>query len=375
MLWAAFALGVLLSLNAAVQAVANGTGDSKIDREDPNGVCQWEDEAGMAKCKEQEHRRNKDPYLPNASGGRDYFDDDHVDRKVEEEEKEEDGNNEEEEEQNEDWDGGDSRYSNDDYWDTYDYYKPNPEEDGEEWDVWKHGSKTEIYEHLECPDFDYSNDEMFKDSSFENIHTTETWKTFNKVYNQVIADMKGDEELEQDSTIPPEFEKHGFQFPIEIQFKPIIGRGVYATTHIPKGSLLYISTNNAAFFTGQAYRNFLRALPPKLACDVLIWAFVRWVSLDSSDNEEHMVCVDLDEGSFVNSADDEPEAEHMYNMALGNDDGVMYYDLKDQDDKEQLWFGCKMKFYAARDIEPGEEIRASYGDFVELNGWMYLGLQ
>ena len=87
MLWAAFAL---LSLNAAVQAVANGTGDSKIDREDPNGVCQWEDEAGMAKCKEQEHRRNKDPYLPNASGGRDYFDDDHVDRKVEEEEKEED---------------------------------------------------------------------------------------------------------------------------------------------------------------------------------------------------------------------------------------------------------------------------------------------
>ena len=89
-----------------------------------------------------------------------------------------------------------------------------------------------------------------------------------------------DEELEQDSTIPPEFEKHGFQFPIEIQFKPIIGRGVYATTHIPKGSLLYISTNNAAFFTGQAYRNFLRALPPKLACDVLIWAFVRWVSLD-----------------------------------------------------------------------------------------------
>merc|ERR1712166_320212 len=119
------------------------------------------------------------------------------------------------------------------------------------------------------------------------------------------------------------------------------------------GSLLYLPTNNAAFYNGQTYRNFLRALPSKLACDVLIWAFVRWVSLESNYNNKNMVCVDLDEGSFINT----PEGDDDKNMVLGDDKGELLHDMEDE---TIVWYGCKMKFYAFRDIVAGEEIRASY---------------
>jgi SET domain-containing protein len=33
-----------------------------------------------------------------------------------------------------------------------------------------------------------------------------------------------------------------------------------------------------------------------------------------------------------------------------------------------------MHFYASTDIKKGDEIRADYSDFVEEDGWKYLGL-
>jgi len=84
-----------------------------------------------------------------------------------------------------------------------------------------------------------------------------------------------------------------------------------------------------------------------------------------------MICCDLDEGSFINSAYDENE----YNMALGTkDDGTFYEDSTLEKKKNELWYGCKMHFYASTDIKKGDEIRADYSDFVETDGWKYLGL-
>ena len=96
------------------------------------------------------------------------------------------------------------------------------------------------------------------------------------------------------------------------------------------------------------------------------------------DNSEdaYMICCDLDEGSFINSAD----YEYQYNMALGttSDDttpGILYNDPTiTNKEKIELWYGCEMKFYASQDIKMGEEIRADYSDFVESDGWKFLGL-
>jgi len=317
-------LGVLALFTITIGSLPCAKADTNVSDKETNangeeGVCTWDDEAGKEKC---------------------------IGRQAAEEEEEEE----------EDWEDDDDEYTA--YWRKF---HEIPEE-GEEWDVWKHGGKEALYEALDC-------DATYEDSTFETIHNAETWQVFNKVYNEVIAATRGDEKLQQESTIPPKFEKHGFQFPIEVKFSSESGRGVFAMADIPEGSLLYTSANNGAFLNGQTYRNFLKALPSPLACDVMIWAFVRWVSLESEENDAHMACVDLDEGSFVNSASEEEQ----FNMALGNDEGKLYADCTEEEQWE-LWPGCKMKFYAARDIKAGEEIRASYGDFAEENGWMYLKL-
>jgi len=312
----------LLSIATRPLLVVAAAEKDSSGKEDQEGVCEWgEDEEGLKKCKEEVHRQNEDEYLPDSGGGRDDLED--------------------------------AKPENDNYWDSEEYKN----------------TKAALYEELNCPDYDYADDEMFKNTSFENIHTVKNWQTFNRIYNEVIASTQDDDELRQESSIPPKFEKGGFQFPIEIKFVPILGRGVYATTNIPKGSLLYVSANTGIFYNGPTFRTFIRALPTNMACDVMIWSYVRWVSLESDYNDAHMVCVDLDEGSFVNSV----ETEGAQNMALGNDEGKLYIDC-DFEEQRLLWPGCKMKFFASRDILAGEAIEASYTDFAEVDGWRYLGL-
>ena len=211
--------------------------------------------------------------------------------------------------------------------------------------VWKTGGIADITEFLDC--------------SWESkdIHKEDVWKTFNRVYNEVVGPER--------STIPPAYESNGFQIPVEIEYSEEVGRGVFTKVPIARGDLIYESTNNAQFQTGEEYRTFLSKLPTDLACDVIIWAFSRMVSAEKED--EFIACVDLDEGSFVNSS---PAWHRQCNMELGTETGL----LKEGDDETKTWYGCNMKFYAKRDIAANEEIRAYYGDFAEPHGWEEMGL-
>ena len=83
--------------------------------------------------------------------------------------------------------------------------------------------------------------------------------------------------------------------------------------------------------------------------------------------KEFIACVDLDEGSFVNSAH---HSKLECNMELGTKDGL----LKEDDDEKVTWYGCDLRFFAIRDIKADEEIRADYGDFAEPHGWQAMGL-
>jgi hypothetical protein len=212
-------------------------------------------------------------------------------------------------------------------------------------DVWKIGTISEITDHLEC------------EWESKEVHQQDAWTTFNRIYNEAVG-------LEK-SSIPPKYDLSGFQIPIEIKYSEDVGRGVFTKVDIKKGDLIYISTNNAQFQTAQEYRNFLKQLPQDLACDVIIWAFSRMVSAEKE--EEFIACVDLDEGSFVNSAH---HSKLECNMELGTKDGL----LKEDDDERVTWYGCDLKFFAIRDIKADEEIRADYGDFAEPHGWLAMGL-
>ncbi|OEU09716.1 hypothetical protein FRACYDRAFT_247972 [Fragilariopsis cylindrus CCMP1102] len=245
------------------------------------------------------------------------------------------------------------------------------EETGEEFDVWIHGDKSELYYELQCDNQEQGDDEG--EEHITNIHTKATWEIFNTVYNQILVESSTKQST---SSIPSKYDTNGYHYPIEIKYDPIVGRGVYALQDISKGSLLYTSINTATFLEGQTFRNFLKALSTnhnnkKLACDVMIWSYVRLIKPPKSKSTTV-----TDEGSFINSAD----YEYQYNMALGTSSdttpgGILYNDPTiTNKEKIELWYGCEMKFYASQDIKRGEEIRADYSDFVETDGWKFLGL-
>lgn len=219
-------------------------------------------------------------------------------------------------------------------------------------EVWYKGTAPEIGAYLKCP---WNDEDENGESPLAEMHTEETWKTFNEIYHQVVDRKR--------SSLPPRFEGTGFQVPFEIKYMPSIGRGVFAKEPIRRGQLIWKSVNTAEFVRAQDYRDFLRKLPQNLACDVLIWAYVRMLS--RKQQRTFKVCADLDEGSFVNHSNKPYKA----NMELGV--GRL---LRDDEDFEITWYGCDLEFYANRDIQAGEEIRANYDDFVERHGWKKMGL-
>jgi SET domain len=182
------------------------------------------------------------------------------------------------------------------------------------------------------------------------------------------------------------------------------GRGVYAAEAIRKGELVWTATASTARFpSGALYRQFLAIVPADLACDVLQWAYVQDVvhfresTARSGNNDLHNRCcndntteaipqspqqlqpdtsrspvlrisVDLDEGSYMNGEDYDPNV------------GCLTEDEEDDGDDEESQptrtppSHCQQNFYALRDIRVGEELLCYYGDFATSDGWAEFGL-
>lgn len=184
--------------------------------------------------------------------------------------------------------------------------------------VWESGGIWELSDAIGCSDDNDDEDGMY---SYSHIHDTQAWKIFNKAYHAALTVTK--------PTIPTEYGGDGFQVPVEIKFTPGVGRGVFAKVPIQKGTIIWKPLNTAQFETGNEFRTFLRSLPPKFACDVLIWAYTIKVSSSpsssvASDNnnnnissnnsssrttagQRYYICVDLDPGTLFNTASDPSE--------------------------------------------------------------------
>jgi hypothetical protein len=207
------------------------------------------------------------------------------------------------------------------------------------YDVWKEGDIPELYKALNCKADRPQQDELA-------VHSTDTWKLLQSAYNGVVGEDK--------SSLPTGgfIGLDGFYVPYKIDHGPH-GRGIFATKFIDEGTLIWRSFQTARFETGAEYRQYLHALPPELACDILHWAYTRKEARD--DGYSYMVaCVDLDPGSFVNEGAN--SWENNMKVAVPRSSG------------------CDLDFRAARDIEAGEELRINYA-FSEFNpGWATMGL-
>lgn len=232
------------------------------------------------------------------------------------------------------------------------YYTPE--------EVWSSWAAMDIYWWLGCEedhhDFEH-NPEAFP------VHNALTWRFLRQAYRETVGEDQSslppsvDDEDEGESSSP----SSGFQVPVQVLKTEERGRGNYAMQAIPAGTLIWTSKYTAQFTTAEQYRSFLQRLPPALACDVLIWAYTRWTTPSGT---HAVACVDLDSGSFTNHAD----TDEQWNMNLGKNDN---------DDAERKRFhntGCKLGFYAIRDIAKGEELAIDYDFSAYDPGWADMGL-
>ena len=153
---------------------------------------------------------------------------------------------------------------------------------------------------------------------------------------------------------PKEFRKTGMTVPSEIRAATFIGRGIYATEDIAKGTHVWSTTNTAEFHSGNAYREYiieLATMNKEAACDAITWSY-----LVKANSDEFAICIDMDEGGLFHHID------------KYTDENVAF--IEDDDDHH----GCSSRsMHAIRDIPAGEELRVIYGKFV-CEEWNLLGV-
>ncbi|KAL7462888.1 hypothetical protein ACHAXS_003255 [Conticribra weissflogii] len=123
------------------------------------------------------------------------------------------------------------------------------------------------------------------------------------------------------------------------------GRGAFAKTFIPKGTLVNAALSGAVFFVNAwDFYRYLAALPSReMACDVMDWVWMQEVIIDSGNR---VLCLNMDGEAFFN-------------------DGSKEFSNVGKIDKASL------VYYAKSDIRQGEEILFDYEytawDLFEMN--------
>ena len=156
-----------------------------------------------------------------------------------------------------------------------------------------------------------------------SVWDSDTFKSLQDTYRLVVPEDRWSIALAPTS---------GLVIPFEIRQTAEKGRGVFAASRIPKGSLIWHPVQHAYFQDETSFRRFLSSLTWELACDIIQWAYV-----EETWEDEYTVAVELDVGSFINHAPSgEANAGYMANSEF---------------------------VVASRDIEAGEEILQDYTTF------------
>lgn len=246
----------------------------------------------------------------------------------------------------------------------------------------------------------------------------ETWKFFEEAYYFAVGMEQPTSSTEKETHNQNEFGRwRGMNIPFEVRYDSKIGRALYTTTHIPKGTLVWDGSYTATFTspmvqgsegidstpTFPTYRRFMEYLhdhssernkqqaPHDWACDALMWTYISapvdeksW--LETGDGEDFLfnmthqsLCVAFDHGSLFNDSKGNPHADTLEDTyysktreELRSSFGLEGYARKsaqDEDDAPLKKISLQSSecqhgaMQASRDLQKGEELRYDYGIF------------
>jgi len=182
-------------------------------------------------------------------------------------------------------------------------------------ETWLEKTPDEMKEFLGCAD-----------RTHFPINDEDTWIGMREVYVSIVTEERSTLEWTPPTTtttkqLPPSASASaaptsasasnhalatGIKIPYEVRMSPGKGRGVFATTAIRKGELIYDSSLSAQFHDMDDFYEFLRILRPDLACDVMMWSYVVFYdsgprsAYEDTDFERNRIVTDLDAASYTN---------------------------------------------------------------------------
>lgn len=211
------------------------------------------------------------------------------------------------------------------------------------------------------------------------VHGPETWAAMRLAYVETVgprrSTLEGDDALDGAST--------AFRVPFEVRQSPGMGRGLFATEAVGAGLVMYDFSRTAQFWEAEEFTMFLSAIGTELACDVLMWSYVQELGGTeaggasgspgpeaTSASSDLRIMTDLDPGSFCNNGDGGAGGNMGWRAAGG---GPSPAPLPASDGTARADTVKSAPLIALRDIEAGEEILCSYGQFSE-GEWSHFGL-
>lgn len=226
------------------------------------------------------------------------------------------------------------------------------------------------------PTFDYPwcPDNFLHDGKPPPPLTPQEWLQWRQWYLEALETVAATSPNKNDNEKPPlkssfkegwdQLGTVGFnsEFPLELQTVPGKGRGLFATTLIPKGSKIWDSRYRAVFPNECVARHFFQHLSNRQKCDAMFWGYA-----NNFYGYGSQYMLDLDGHGYTNHAEtSKVNARHHFETELDtNDYRVSRFFSSQQLTPQQRAARNKpgaYGLYALRDIQPGEEIVYNYGE-------------
>jgi hypothetical protein len=194
---------------------------------------------------------------------------------------------------------------------------------------------------------------QYHESGVQESSMTSDWANLTKIVNGQVVDNTG------------------FLLPVQFQYAPGKGRGIYATHSIAKGEQIWDSRFRAVFDTECSTRTFLSKLSEEDQCKIMFWGYS-----NNFYGNGFQFMVDFDGHGYMNHCDAASPARNTAHYFEGELDTpystlphIFAYTWSsgnvDQTTLRKRTYPGAHGMYATRDIEAGEELCFDYSEIHE----------
>ena len=152
-------------------------------------------------------------------------------------------------------------------------------------------------------------------------------------------------------------EVDGFHVPVEVRTSPGKGRGVFLTSAVSKGQVIWDNRYTARFPDECSVRQFLAAISEETACEVIMWAYVN----DFFSGQALEFQVDLDGAAYFNEAPDIAQTNFVTRFPEN-----LSFDAQNTETVATIVAERRvpgsMRAYAKSDLKAGTELMFDYAD-------------